>query len=259
MPGTTFSSAASLGPAYRALAWEQTPLGAPDGWPSELRTALGLVLETRFPAAIFWGHELVVLYNEAFVPLWVTSTRGPGDAGAGRLRRGVGRPRTAAARRPRRGPGHLAPGRLHTAGARRRMCRTRGVTSSYSPVRDEAGAVLGVLDLAVETSAQVLGLRRLEALRTLDASLASATDAADVAERTRVARADGDADLAPSSGAVSAVVDQFHLLVEAAAAAATARVDARAARRRSEARTQGVLESMPTASAPWTGRGGAPR
>jgi len=247
VPGTTFRSAASLEPAYRAVAWEQTPLGAPGGWSPELRTALALVLETRFPAALLWGPELVVLYNEAFVAL--IGDKHPSALGApardvfsevwqtlGPQLRGV-----------------LDGGRATwLQDAFTPLERAAGVqdawfTSSYSPVRDETGAVVGVLELAVETSAQVLGLRRLEALRTLDASLASAVDAADVAERTRVARAHGDADLAPSSGAVTAVVDQFHLLVEAAAAAATARVDARAARRRSEARTQGVLESMPTA------------
>lgn len=247
VPGTTFRSAASLEPAYRAVDWEQTPLGPPQLWPSELRTALALVLETRFPAALLWGPELVALYNEAFVAL--IGDKHPAALGApaqvvfsevwetlGPQLRGV-----------------LDGGRATwLQDAYMPLERAAGVqdawfTSSHSPVRDETGAVRGVLELAVETSAQVLGLRRLEALRTLDASLASAVDAADVAERTRVAREDGDADLAPSSGAVSAVVDQFHLLVEAAAAAATARVDARAARRRSEARTQGVLESMPTA------------
>jgi len=49
--------------------WAGTPLGACKDWPPELKTAVGLVLESHFPAAIVWGPEYTTIYNDAFRPI----------------------------------------------------------------------------------------------------------------------------------------------------------------------------------------------
>ena len=245
MPGTTFASAASLSPAYRGVDWARTAVGRPEDWPPALRTALTLVLETRFPAALFWGHDLVMLHNEAFVPL--IGEKHPGALGA---------PAREVFPEVWGEVGPMLHGVLRGEGAtwvqdsllplvRRGHLEDAWFTFSYSPVRDAAGTVLGVLDVAVETTEQVLGHRRLELLRSLERSLVDAADPADVAARTRAVLGAAGSDRPLSSG--DGAADALDQLVRASAATATARVEARAARRRSEARTAGVLESMPTA------------
>jgi PAS domain S-box-containing protein len=49
--------------------WTLTPLGPIDDWPEALRFSANLMLSCAFPALVFWGKELVQLYNDAFIPL----------------------------------------------------------------------------------------------------------------------------------------------------------------------------------------------
>ena len=46
--------------------WSTSPLGFPHTWPPELRTIVQLMLNSKFPMCIAWGHELGFLYNEAY-------------------------------------------------------------------------------------------------------------------------------------------------------------------------------------------------
>ncbi|KAG8533841.1 uncharacterized protein KY384_001582 [Bacidia gigantensis] len=49
--------------------WAATPLGPMDTWSSELRvTAMDLVA-TPYPLAIYWGPQLIILYNEPYIAL----------------------------------------------------------------------------------------------------------------------------------------------------------------------------------------------
>ena len=52
-----------------AFDWERTALGSQRMWPSSLRLMLGVALRTRFPMLIFWGPDLIQMYNDAFVPI----------------------------------------------------------------------------------------------------------------------------------------------------------------------------------------------
>jgi two-component sensor histidine kinase len=40
------------------------PLGAIEHWPVSLRTALGICLHSTTPVAVYWGSELITLYND---------------------------------------------------------------------------------------------------------------------------------------------------------------------------------------------------
>lgn len=53
----------------RSLDWSQTPLGAPEQWPQSLRSALSICLNSRFPIAIYWGQDCILLYNDAWRPI----------------------------------------------------------------------------------------------------------------------------------------------------------------------------------------------
>lgn len=48
--------------------WSQTSIGSPDNWPSSLRTAIGILLHSKFPMFLFWGDDLICFYNDAFRP-----------------------------------------------------------------------------------------------------------------------------------------------------------------------------------------------
>jgi PAS domain S-box-containing protein len=45
--------------------WRATLIGPPDTWPQSLRTTAGICFNASFPCLIWWGAELVLLYNQA--------------------------------------------------------------------------------------------------------------------------------------------------------------------------------------------------
>ncbi len=49
--------------------WISTPLGPLEDWSDGLLCAANLMLGCAFPSLVFWGDELVQLYNDAFIPL----------------------------------------------------------------------------------------------------------------------------------------------------------------------------------------------
>jgi len=44
--------------------WSRSPLGPIERWPGCLRTALGICLHSTTPIAVYWGSELITLYND---------------------------------------------------------------------------------------------------------------------------------------------------------------------------------------------------
>ena len=55
-----------MGERIRAYPWSDSPLGTPGSWPQGLRTTVRVMLTTGHPILIFWGPELICLYNDAF-------------------------------------------------------------------------------------------------------------------------------------------------------------------------------------------------
>jgi PAS domain-containing protein/anti-sigma regulatory factor (Ser/Thr protein kinase) len=55
--------------AIDAYDWAGTPLGPRADWPPTLRLTVGLALASGFPMLVFWGRDLVQVYNDAFVPI----------------------------------------------------------------------------------------------------------------------------------------------------------------------------------------------
>ncbi|MFL6716204.1 MAG: ATP-binding protein [Burkholderiaceae bacterium] len=50
----------------RRLDWAACAIGPPESWPQQLQTVLGLVLQSRSPAAVIWGSEQTTFYNDAY-------------------------------------------------------------------------------------------------------------------------------------------------------------------------------------------------
>ncbi|MEJ7780857.1 MAG: PAS domain S-box protein [Daejeonella sp.] len=57
-----------MGELIRAFDWTSTSIGAPEQWPHSLKTALSIILNSKFPMFIFWGPELICFYNDAYRP-----------------------------------------------------------------------------------------------------------------------------------------------------------------------------------------------
>ena len=55
-----------MGELVRTKEWSKTPLGRLISWPQSLRSAISICLGSRFPIVIYWGAQLVVLYNDAY-------------------------------------------------------------------------------------------------------------------------------------------------------------------------------------------------
>jgi hypothetical protein len=58
-----------MGALMRAKNWSETPLGPLDDWPQSLRTAVSTCLNCSFPILIWWGPDLVKLYNDAYATI----------------------------------------------------------------------------------------------------------------------------------------------------------------------------------------------
>ncbi|WP_061930716.1 PAS domain S-box protein [Aureimonas sp. AU22] len=141
--------------------WSDCPLGAPASWPSALRTTIGLVIAARAEIVLFWGPEYTAFYNEAYAP--TIGSKHP---------RAFGRPAREnwselwddlepLLRRVRE------TGETFAAKDRPFQIERHGFLEdvffdiSYSAVRDETGAVGGVLCIVSETTGRVTGERRL--------------------------------------------------------------------------------------------------
>ena len=53
----------------RARDWSDHPLGPPEGWSREFRTALSLVLNSPESMILAWGPELHLFFNDTYFPL----------------------------------------------------------------------------------------------------------------------------------------------------------------------------------------------
>jgi PAS domain S-box-containing protein len=163
------SGGGEMGARMRALDWSKTPLGTPGSWPQSLRTAVSIVLGSRYPMFLWWGEALVNFYNDAYIPVL-----------GGRHPAALGRPAREIWTEIWDVIGPQADAVLKTGQAtwndRQLLVMQRhGFTEetyfswSYSPVADESGVVNGVFCACTEDTERVLHERRLRTLRDLGA------------------------------------------------------------------------------------------
>jgi len=151
--------------------WSGSLLGPVDSWPQSLRTAVGICLSSRYPMVIWWGRDLVLLYNDAWIP--VLGDKHPAVARVGRdvwpeMWHIIGRQLHSV----------LDTGRATFSDDQLLPTQRFGYseeayfTYSYSAIRQENGQVGGVFTAVTETTQQVLSERRLRTLRALGDSTA---------------------------------------------------------------------------------------
>ena len=161
----------------RELAWERTPLGAMASWPDTLVGAVNLILETQFPTVLLWGPELVVMYNDGYMPFM--AEKHPALLGQ---------------------PGQRCwPEAWHIIGPKLEATFARGErfylenqlipvvrqgvltdvywTYGYSPIRDAAGTVCGVMAIAQDVTEKLAAEEERDAIAAnLKHVLESTTD-----------------------------------------------------------------------------------
>ncbi len=175
-----FEPAGTLRDAYQRVDWAATALGPVASWSPALLAAVDLTLHTRAPVTLFWGPEHILVYNEAYVPM--IGNKHPGALGAPAAK-------VFAEIWPTIGPmlESVYAGRgatwvedLRLLMNRRGFLEETYFTFSYSAVQDAGGRIAGVIDITSETTAQVLGRRRLALLGRLNDQLAGAEDVGDL-------------------------------------------------------------------------------
>jgi signal transduction histidine kinase len=159
-----------------AFDWSRSPLGPMTKWPHSLRTALDICLRSRFQLAIYWGPQLVFLYNDA--EREVIGALHPQSLGKPAREVLVNMWDTVGPMLYR----VLASGEATWSVDRPLMIDRYGLleeaffTWSYSPIPDDAGKVGGVLLVTEETTQRVLAERRLSTLRQMAAETFHATN-----------------------------------------------------------------------------------
>jgi two-component sensor histidine kinase len=152
-PVNFLKNGGAMGVAILNFDWCSTPLGPMEEWPTTLRTAVDIMLSSQFPMALVWGEELITLYNDAFIP--ILGTKPPA---LGRSFRDVWQEAWHAigpiAARAFAGEAVFIED-FPLIVERRGFPEQAYFTFCYSPVRDEAGHVAGMLDTVVETTEKV--------------------------------------------------------------------------------------------------------
>lgn len=56
----------AMGQLIRTKDWSSSPINSPDQWPQSLKTAVSILLNSQFPMFIWWGRDLITIYNDAY-------------------------------------------------------------------------------------------------------------------------------------------------------------------------------------------------
>jgi len=171
-----------MGELIRNMDWSATPLGPLSGWPQSLRTSVSLCLSSTFPILVCWGPSDIQIYNDAYRP--ICGDLHPASMGAPfKVVWASALPVVGAAfERAHQGEGAYIKDQqmfLDRSG----YLEEANMTFSFSPIRDESGAVGGIFHPITETTAVVLGARRTQSLRDLSAGLAAARTVGDIAHQ----------------------------------------------------------------------------
>lgn len=150
----------------RRVDWSRTPLGPIGKWPKTLTTTVAMLLHSRHPMFLWWGAELIQIYNDAYLPSF-----GVGKHPAAMGQRGrdcwpeiwpiIG-PQIDDVMRFGKPSWHedaLVP--IFRNGAIEDVYWTYG----YSPVFDDDGTIAGTLVVCTETTGRVLAATREAGIR----------------------------------------------------------------------------------------------
>ncbi|MEU3465820.1 SpoIIE family protein phosphatase [Streptomyces sp. NPDC006733] len=145
-----------------------TPLGDPEGWPQSLKTTVSVLLSSKFSMWMAWGPDLTFFCNAAYRR----------DTLGRKYPWALGRPASEVWAEIWSDIGPRIDTVLTTGEAtwdqalllfieRSGYLEESYHTFSYSPLRDDAGAVVGMLCVVSEETERIIGERRMATLRDL--------------------------------------------------------------------------------------------
>ncbi|HEX5368132.1 MAG TPA: ATP-binding protein [Dehalococcoidia bacterium] len=165
-----FPGDSNMARLMREADWEATALGPAHLWPQSLKSAVSILLSSKAEIVLFWGPDLVALYNDSYAPTF--GSKHPWALG-----------------KPARecwsevwdviGPlfqNVMSSGESFWAKSYPFLLHRHGYLEetyydvSYDPVRAEGGAIGGVFCIVSDKTGEVIGERRLRLLREIAAA-----------------------------------------------------------------------------------------
>lgn len=157
------SGGGAMGARMRAFDWAATPLGPMAAWPSALKTSVDSMLSSAFPSCIFWGDDFIALYNDGYRRMLGEKPEALGQPMRVTWSEAWAELRPIAEKAMQGESTFIEDFRVRVD--RRGFLEDAFFTFCYSPLYDEHGQVLGILDTVVETTGKVLAERRLQTER----------------------------------------------------------------------------------------------
>jgi signal transduction histidine kinase len=142
----------------RSDIWSGSPIGAPESWPTTLRTTVDLMLACEFAMVVLWGQDLVQIYNNCY--LAVMGSKHP--AGMGQKTQEcwpeVWQFNQPIYERVWNGESVTLQDQLFPI-TRHGFREEAYFTLCYSPIRDGESKICGVLVTLIETTSKVEATR----------------------------------------------------------------------------------------------------
>ncbi|HEU4536973.1 MAG TPA: GAF domain-containing protein, partial [Polyangiaceae bacterium] len=169
-----FEGGGELGARMRAIDWSRTPLGPVEAWPQSLKTCVRVVLTSRQPMFVWWGDELINLYNDAYKA--IVGGKHPEALGqpASVVWREVWGEIGPRARATMRGNEGTYDEALLLIMERHGYPEETYYTFSYSPVPNDQGGTGGIFCANTDDTRRIVGERQLTLLGELAARTAEA-------------------------------------------------------------------------------------
>src|SRR6476660_6878035 len=189
---TFLAGGGEMGTRMREMDWSHTRLGPVDRWPQSLRSTVSMLLPSKAQIVLFWGPEFVVLYNDAYRPVFGAKHPHalglPGAQAWYEIWDSQLHPLLAGVSRT--GEAFWAKDLLFEL-ERYGFPEETYFDVSYDPVRVESGEVGGVYCIVTETTDRVVGERRMALLKDLaerNAAARTVRDACLLATKTLATR-----------------------------------------------------------------------
>jgi PAS domain S-box-containing protein len=155
------------GELIRSYDWSSTPLGTPDQWPQSLKTCVRIILTSRQPMFVWWGEELINIYNDAYIDI----VRGKHPEALGQPAAVVWReiwdqvgPRAETVMKKNEGTYDEA---LLLIMERNGYPEETYYTFSYSPVPGDNGGTAGIICANTDDTERIIGEHQLTTLKDL--------------------------------------------------------------------------------------------
>ena len=149
-----------MGRRMRGHDWSTSPLGEPDGWAQSLRAVVALMINSKYPMFVAWGADLAFLYNDGYIPIF--GAKHPHTLGLPfqQVWSEIWDDISPLIDRALAGEPTFNED-MHLVMERHGYPEDTWYSFSYSPVRDETGAIAGMFCACTETTQKILAERSL--------------------------------------------------------------------------------------------------